>query len=736
MGAASRAMGRKPPRHAPKGLVEGGQFIGRASITHALIRKLLGVSEDHQQGSAVGRFTSRGGSVASIALHPRRPRIDDRVRDPRTGKLGRVQTLHPDGTGRVAWDDGQVESRHLGELEDPHAQRQLPDPERTFHAERGPRAAQVDTAVTTGTPGRPRTAAERMRDGLAAGKVDNDTATRLMRGESPTSIVDSRSPAGFRDAQRARLSPADQAVLDGLDANRRELYWLHRAAGEDHDKALAGVTGGGHVLNLTEKGRAALATPSSAKKATAAQRMSRAAKRPPADIAAALRSATTREQADAHLQGLTVADMTAVADELGIPRPALRGKGSRKEDIRSALVDIEVGGRAQFAAMVASQSGHDYRPRMLGGPSPAAAKMARGKAPSGPRPSGLPTDRKPTTTDFEDLAYRVSKLRIEQRRAVLADLNATELNALARQFPGDPVRSRGGVTSDRRTVLKIPAGLSVEERRRWLAGKLSGQREGDLPKVEGAVAKMARAKAPPGVSAGKPDGPQVRRVWHGFNMGPGVAQQYGRTGGDEPLYLPNRGADQGLVHLDSQLGTLWQDLVADTREPNSFVNAAARIGENVGTGTISLDEAADRLRQLSAGATDQAVARRIDATIRGITEPTPPPRIDVPDNVPPAVRRWLDDLARIPTMRKTDLPGEQSALDEALALVREISQQGLTGRRTMSSGDAENRLLGITQNVHESIDGVYHARRLTGRTFNTENPDWPAIRDWLRGRRR
>ncbi|MGE5828527.1 MAG: hypothetical protein ACM30G_09220, partial [Micromonosporaceae bacterium] len=270
----------------------------------------------------------------------------------------------------------------------------------------------------------------------------------------------------------------------------------------------------------------------------------------------------------------------------------------------------------------------------------------------------------------------------------------------------------------------------------WLADKLSG-REGDLPRTEGAVAKMARAKAPPVAAVNKPDGPEVRTAWT-FDMGPGVAQQYGRTGGDEPLYLPNRGADQGLVHLDSQLGQLWTALTADNREPNSFVNAAAHIGEDVGTGKISLDEAADRLRQLSARATDQAVARRIDATIRGITESSPPPRIDVPDNVPPAVRRWLDDLARIPTMRKTDLPRnrrEQSALDEALALVREISQQGLTGQRTMSAGDAEMRLLGITQNVHESIDGVYHARRLTGRTFNTENPDWPAIRDWLRGRR-
>lgn len=42
MGRATRAFrsGRKPPMHAPSGVVEGGQFIGRSSITHAIIRAL------------------------------------------------------------------------------------------------------------------------------------------------------------------------------------------------------------------------------------------------------------------------------------------------------------------------------------------------------------------------------------------------------------------------------------------------------------------------------------------------------------------------------------------------------------------------------------------------------------------------------------------------------------------------------------------------------------------------
>lgn len=45
MGRARRAFGvpsgRKPPKHAPRGVTEGGQFIGSSSVLHAVIRALL-----------------------------------------------------------------------------------------------------------------------------------------------------------------------------------------------------------------------------------------------------------------------------------------------------------------------------------------------------------------------------------------------------------------------------------------------------------------------------------------------------------------------------------------------------------------------------------------------------------------------------------------------------------------------------------------------------------------------
>lgn len=243
------------------------------------------------------------------------------------------------------------------------------------------------------------------------------------------------------------------------------------------------------------------------------------------------------------------------------------------------------------------------------------------------------------------------------------------------------------------------------------------------------------------------DGPALRRTPHDFDMGPGVAAKYGRANGDEPLYLPNRGADQGLVHLDSQLGNLWTDLVVDQREPNSTVNAVARIGERVGAGDLSLTAAFKELRGLRVR--DQAVKRRIEQAIGQMDAPGPLPKIDVPRNTPPAIRRWLKEIASVPTMRRKSGPmyhRDQSPLDEAIDLVTRVSNGDRDAAMRLRSG-------GIFP--HESTDGVYHLRRSAARLFARDhvtgyrdgpggrveeitqaNPDYPAIREWLRTRPR
>lgn len=93
------------------------------------------------------------------------------------------------------------------------------------------------------------------------------------------------------------------------------------------------------------------------------------------------------------------------------------------------------------------------------------------------RPSGLPTDRKPAAFDFEDLADRLTGKSEAEILATIQDLNASELTRLARKFPGPSLMVPGVLkTSDRTQGLQLPDGLSLEEKRQWLAQKLAQRR--------------------------------------------------------------------------------------------------------------------------------------------------------------------------------------------------------------------------------------------------------------------
>ena len=101
-------------------------------------------------------------------------------------------------------------------------------------------------------------------------------------------------------------------------------------------------------------------------------------------------------------------------------------------------------------------------------PTAAMAKKVA-PAPKGPRPSGLPHDRKPESGDFEDLAVRLDGMSEAQKLEIFQDLSASELARLARKFPGGVSDSYSG----RLTGLRLPEGLTTEEKRQWLAKKLS-----------------------------------------------------------------------------------------------------------------------------------------------------------------------------------------------------------------------------------------------------------------------
>ena len=256
----------------------------------------------------------------------------------------------------------------------------------------------------------------------------------------------------------------------------------------------------------------------------------------------------------------------------------------------------------------------------------------------------------------------------------------------------------------------------------------------------------AKKAAPSAPETPKPKGPPVRGM-----RGSGTdiydrtktskpLKTLDRPNADEPVYLPNRGNDQGLVHIDSELGGLWLDLYYDDREPNSFVNEIAQIGEQVGSGQLPLDQALQRLARMKGRATDQTIADRIQAAIDNMDAP-PVELPDLPDTVPGAVRRALRRLADIPTARRLRVGPrrlDQTVLDKKIDIVRKID----AGEIRM---DAARRLQ--DRDLHESGDGAVSMWRIFERLMNSDwvvgyddqgkpitepNPDWPEISAWLR----
>lgn len=210
-----------------------------------------------------------------------------------------------------------------------------------------------------------------------------------------------------------------------------------------------------------------------------------------------------------------------------------------------------------------------------------------------------------------------------------------------------------------------------------------------------------------------------------FGLG-NVTEQLGRTQGDEPLRPPNGGADQGALHMDSQIGHLWQDLASDKREPNSVINEIGDIGQDVGRGKITLIDAADRLERLQHKASDPAVKKRIGEAVDEISGPHDKP--DLPDNVPPEARAWIDSLSQIPTLRRTDVQGMRTSRNEP-----SVYEQALDLVKRAAAGERVDTMefRNIGHKVHEMVDGGYVAQRVTGKTWSSPSRE---LRQWTRGR--
>ena len=210
---------------------------------------------------------------------------------------------------------------------------------------------------------------------------------------------------------------------------------------------------------------------------------------------------------------------------------------------------------------------------------------------------------------------------------------------------------------------------------------------------------------------------------HIRDFGPGVRA---KTGRDDSLKLPNGGQDQGIVHMDSSLGSLWQDLASDDRAPTSTVNEVLDISHNLGQGKIDVPTARALVRGIK---TDSpAVRERINKTVAELD--VKPQKYQVPENTPQAVKDILDKINEIPAYHnkapnQAGGGGEETPFNKILDLVHRIGN-GEEG----PGGDM--KLTQAIQNPHESGDGVYAARRLANPVSPASGAMTPEVRNWFR----
>jgi hypothetical protein len=181
-----------------------------------------------------------------------------------------------------------------------------------------------------------------------------------------------------------------------------------------------------------------------------------------------------------------------------------------------------------------------------------------------------------------------------------------------------------------------------------------------------------------------------------------------RETGDEPFKPPNGGSDQGLIHLDSDIGQLWQNLTMDDRVPNSFVNEIAALGDDMGRQKLTLQQVLDRLREMQGEAPDKFIADRIRETVDNLTVPAAG-KLDLPEGMPKTLRDALTKLSEIPTARIKATPKERTRVGATVIGEDSVLEKKMAAIRQLMAG--EGSTFEIVQalrkrDFHESVDAA------------------------------
>lgn len=482
-----------------------------------------------------------------------------------------------------------------------------------------------------------------------------------------------------------------------------------------------------------------------------------------------MRGDTGGKPTRADLEDMSLAELVSLEDELGIQRVSLN-RGDRVD------------------AILAKQAGPSVPTPVPAPPGPSPADVAAEllDARTGPELRRVATALgvhlpAGTTTKPAIKAEIIKQIDVSlKNQAVDVDRKTNHLELITEALrdierptgpgdvPGAVARAQEAMSGDGSSnmvtgkivrALNDDPGLTLSKLR-----EVADQLGVDVPptiktkaKLQLHIAESLQAKSAPEVPAPakvtpavpKASGPRLKSA---INLSASDTKLRNRPGNDEPVHLPNGGADQGNMHFDSAMGELWQELYADDREPNSFVNEIAQMGDRMGMrGDADLErDVIPMLERLRERASDSVIQKRIQETIDDLSAP-PMAVPDLPEGTPVPIRAAMETLSKIPTARKRGRIGAAFVREPILQKKAKLIRDFVAGE--VGFREFENQL--HERDLHESADGAYRMWVPFERLFNREpivgyrqgpggklepitevNPDYDIVRDWIRATRR
>jgi ADP-ribosyltransferase exoenzyme len=304
-----------------------------------------------------------------------------------------------------------------------------------------------------------------------------------------------------------------------------------------------------------------------------------------------------------------------------------------------------------------------------------------------------PTDRE-NTREAEILLPRGLQMRVTGESEVpIGGGGTTFRDGKMHVVPPTPYR-----------VLEVEVSMPAPPKRRRTAGRPPAQPvasdDGDQVDVGPAAAVTAAEPVSP------PAGPLTRSP--------------------ESIRLPNNGQDQGLMHFDSALGMLWQDLGDDRHlqvDGHALGNLITDLGEGITWRHHDSNHALAELRRLRAQMPEGQAARLIDVAVQRLDAP-PRPAPTLPEQAPEQLHTLMADLNAINLVRRGYDAGTGEPFHETDKLA-DLTAQLLAGK--LRGMRFEQELHNLARLRHESQEGYTEIHAAVNRALVDS-------RQWLRRR--